>query len=182
MIRTKSASYGRMIHEATLNKYELVSNHHFKSELGGETALKILGTVVLLLFMIWAVNYFGDADVFSVTGRQPLQQNAELIKAGGECVAISEQATAHLVPKLEFQRLELAGRKANVVVRCMADRDFYQNPAWLKHAEPIAAKLAAEQHISVDEAIENLKRKDMLVFTAESDQPVYWQQVKKQVK
>jgi len=94
-------------------------------------------------------------------------------------VAIAEKATAHLIPKLEFQRLELAGRKANVVVRCMADHGFYQNPVWLKYAEPIAARISSEQHISVDEATENLKRTDMLVFEARPNQPVYWQYLKK---
>lgn len=146
------------------------------------SGLKISSVAALLLLLGWTVNYFGDADMFGTLARQPSQQNAELIKAGGECVAISEQSTAHLVPKLEFQRLELAGRKANVVVRCMADHGFYQNPAWLKYAEPIAAMLASEQHISVDEAIENLKRKDMLVFTARANIPVYWHQTKKQIK
>lgn len=140
--------------------------------------MKVLSVVIVLL-LVWAVNFFGDAELFGMSEQRSSLQMTELAKAGGECVAISEQATAHLVPKLEFQRLELAGRKANVVVRCMADRDFYQNPAWLKYAEPIAARLAAEQHISADEAIENLKRKDMLVFAAEGSKPVYWQQVKK---
>lgn len=119
--------------------------------------------------------------MFGTFARQPSQQNAELMKAGGECVAISEQATAHLVPKLEFQRLELAGRKANVLVRCMADHGFQQNPAWLRYVEPIAARVASEQHISLDEAIENLKRKDMLVFTAQASKPDYWYQIKKQI-
>jgi len=93
-------------------------------------------------------------------------------------VAIAEKATAHFNPKLEFQRLELAGRKANVVVRCMADHHFYQNPAWLKYVQPIAAKASLEQHVSVDEAIENLKRVDMLIFEPAANKPVYWQQVK----
>jgi hypothetical protein len=60
----------------------------------------------------------------------------------------------------------------------MADRDFYQNAAWLKHAQPIAAKMASEQGVSVDEALEKLKRADMLIFEQESNKPVYWQYVK----
>lgn len=102
-----------------------------------------------------------------------------LIKAGDECVSISERASAHLVPKLEFQRLELEARKANVVMRCMADRDFYQHPAWLKYSEPIAARISSEQHVSVDEALEKLKRTDMLVFEPVFNKPVYWQYVEK---
>jgi hypothetical protein len=125
----------------------------------------------------WGFNYFGDA-LFNMSAPQSKQKNQALIKAGDECVSISERASAHLVPKLEFQRLELEARKANVVVRCMADRDFYQNAAWLKHAQPIAAKMASEQGVSVDEALEKLKRADMLIFEPESNKPVYWQYVK----
>jgi hypothetical protein len=125
----------------------------------------------------WGFNYFGDT-LLNMSAPQSKQQNQALIKAGDECVSISERASAHLVPKLEFQRLELEARKANVVVRCMADRDFYQNAAWLKHAQPIAAKMASEQGVSVDEALEKLKRADMLIFEPESNKPVYWQYVK----
>ncbi len=141
--------------------------------------MKILGVAVFLLLLAWMVNFYADDDFFSISRQQASQETTALAKAGGECVAISEQATAHLVPKLEFQRLELAGRKANVVVRCMADRGFYQNPAWLKYAEPIAASDASAQNISIDEALENLKRKDMLVLVPQGNQPAYWQQVKK---
>ena len=105
-------------------------------------------------------------------------QNSALIKAGDECIVISEQATAHMVPKVEFQKLELAGRKANVVVRCMQDRNFIQNPAWLKYAQPLATQNAAAQNISQDEALENLKRADMLVLKPVSGRPTYWLQIK----
>lgn len=133
---------------------------------------------VLVLTAAWGINYFGDAE-FNLSALHNQQKNQALIKAGDECVSISERASAHLVPKLEFQRLELEARKANVVVRCMADRNFYQNPAWLKYAEPIAAKISQQRHISVDEALETLKRADMLVFEPSSKKPVYWQYVKK---
>ena len=133
---------------------------------------------VLVLLAAWGVNYFGDTE-FNISALQKQQKNQALIKAGDECVSISERASAHLVPKLEFQRLELEARKANVVVRCMADRDFYQSPAWLKYTEPIAAKISQERHISMDEALETMKRADMLVFEPLSKKPVYWQYVKK---
>jgi len=133
---------------------------------------------VLLLLAAWGFNYFGDTE-FNLSSKQNQQKNQALIKAGDDCVSISERASAHLVPKLEFQRLELEARKANVVVRCMADHDFYQSSAWLKYSEPIAVKNASELHISVDEALEKLKRADMLVFEPESNKPVYWQYVKK---
>jgi hypothetical protein len=131
---------------------------------------------VLLLLAIWGFNYYGDT-AFNMSTQQKRQKNHVLIKTGDECVSISERASAHLVPKLEFQRLELEARKANVVVRCMADRDFYQNPAWLKYSEPIAVKNSSALHISVDEALEKLKRADMLIFEPVANKPVYWQQV-----
>lgn len=132
----------------------------------------------MALAAAWGINYYGDS-VWSRIGQQTLQKNDALAKAGDECVSISERASAHLVPKLEFQRLELEARKANVVVRCMADRDYRQNPAWLRYAEPIAARLSAKQNISKDEALEKLKRKDMLIFAPVEGKPLYWQVMKK---
>jgi hypothetical protein len=132
----------------------------------------------LVLIAAWSFNYFADSE-FNIVTKQNPHKNQALIKAGDECVSISERASAHLVPKLEFQRLELEARKANVVVRCMADHDFHQSSAWLKYSEPIAAKQSSELHISVDEALEKLKRVDMLVFEPASNKPVYWQYVKK---
>jgi len=132
----------------------------------------------LFLIAAWGFNYFGDAE-FNKSEQQNRQKVHALIKAGDECVSISERASAHLVPKLEFQRLELQARKANVIVRCMADHHFHQNPAWLKYAESMAARIASERHISVDEATENMKRADMLVFEAVPDKPVYWQYLNK---
>lgn len=134
--------------------------------------------VVLALIVGWAVFYFDDISDFSSSMHLNQQQASELIKAGDECVEISEKATAHIIPTLEFQRLELAGRKANVVVRCMADHDFYQNPAWLKYAQPIAAKASSDQHISIEEALENLKRSDMLIFEPGQNKTIYWQYIK----
>ena len=142
--------------------------------------MKILITAALILIAAWGFNYFGDTE-FNTSAQQNRLKNQALIKAGDECVSISERASAHLVPKLEFQRLELQARKANVVVRCMADHDFYQNPAWLKYSESIAVKNSSEQHISVDEALEKLKRQDMLVFEAVANKPVYWQQLQSKV-
>jgi hypothetical protein len=49
----------------------------------------------------------------------------------------------------------------------------------LKYSEPIAAGISSEQHVSADEALEKLKRVDMLVFEPISNKPVYWQYVKK---
>lgn len=136
--------------------------------------MRYIVITVVFITGLWVVNYYTDFD-FSTLSLQPHEvQNSALIKAGEDCVAISEQATAHMIPKVEFQKLELAGRKANVMVRCMQDRSFVQNPAWLKYAQPLAVKQASAQNISQDEALENLKRADMLVFTASAERPMYW--------
>lgn len=137
--------------------------------------MKIFVVAILLLLLAWTVNFFGYDDWSGISRHQPSPQMAALAKAGTECVAISEQATAHFMPKLEFQRLELAGRKANVVVRCMADRHYHQNPAWLTYAEPEARKITLDTNISYDEALENLKRVDMLIFEPQQNKPIFWQ-------
>lgn len=139
--------------------------------------MKTFAIIVLLLIGVWWADYSDTIDIFGASAQGQKQSISALAKAGDECVLISEKASAHLIPKLEFQRLELAARKANVVVRCMADRHFYQNPAWLKYAQPIAAEISSQQHISSDEAIENLKRVDMLIFQPQANKPAYWQYV-----
>lgn len=140
--------------------------------------MKTFAIIVLLLIGVWWADYSDIINIFGTSAQSQRKPITALTKAGDECVAISEKASAHLIPKLEFQRLELAARKANVVVRCMADHHFYQNPAWLKYAKPIAAEISSQQHISTDEAIENLKRADMLIFQPQTNKPAYWQYAK----
>ncbi len=136
--------------------------------------MKYIAIAVMLVSGLWAVNYYTDFDFSTLSLQHHEAQNSALIKAGEDCVAISEQATAHMVPKVEFQKLELAGRKANVVVRCMQDRNFKQNPAWLSYAQPLADKNALAQNISQAEALENLKRAHMFLFTPDEHHSSYW--------
>ena len=97
-----------------------------------------------------------------------------LEQVGDKCVGISESATATIVPIIEFQKLELVSRKANVVLRCMNDHGFVENPAWTQYAMPMAKQLAKHSNISDDEALENLKRSAMLIFSPVSGQPMFW--------
>lgn len=115
--------------------------------------------------------------IFNQKAEQP-HQLTQLEQVGDKCVAISENATATIVPIIEFQKIELISRKANVVLRCMNDNKFVENPAWIKYAAPFAKDDAIKAKISYDEALENLRRKDMLVFTNMVDKPVFWVQVK----
>jgi len=75
---------------------------------------------------------------------------------------------------VEFQKLEIQGRKINVMRRCMKDKGFIENPSWLTYATPIAKSNAINQSISEDEAIENLRREHMMIFNKPSQQPIYW--------
>jgi hypothetical protein len=93
---------------------------------------------------------------------------------GDECEGISEKAIIGMTPVVEFQKLELLSRKANVLKRCMADRGFNEDAVWRKYAEPLAKLNASKQNISFDEAIENIRKVDMWVFKKESQRPLYW--------
>ena len=132
--------------------------------------MKYIATVLIILSLIgfWVFNPFAREPTSS------LPQTSLLEQVGDKCVGISENATATIVPIIEFQKLELISRKANVVLRCMNDHGFVENPAWTKYAAPIAQQDAEKAKISYDEALENLKRSKMLVFSSVNAQPIFW--------
>jgi hypothetical protein len=101
-------------------------------------------------------------------------QKTLLAKAGDECAGIAENAVANMSAVVEFQKLEIKGRKMNVVRRCMKDKGFIENPSWLAYAAPLAHANAIKQNISEDEAIENLRREHMMIFNEIPKQPMYW--------
>ncbi len=102
------------------------------------------------------------------------QQISALERTGDECDLISEKAAMHLPEALPFQKLEKVARKARVLNNCMQDRAYIENPAWVKYAQPIAQKIAETQHVSYDEAYEELRRKAMYAFKASQVAPAYW--------
>lgn len=104
----------------------------------------------------------------------PSQEATRLERMGDECEGISEKAIIGMTPVVEFQKLELLSRKANVLKRCMVDRGFNEDAVWRKYAEPLAKLNASKQNISFDEAIENIRKVDMWVFKKESQRPLYW--------
>jgi hypothetical protein len=57
----------------------------------------------------------------------------------------------------------------------MADNGFEENPLWLAAAKPIAKKNATNLNLSEDEALENLKRESMYIFSVANKKPLYWQ-------
>lgn len=125
--------------------------------------------IALILFMLWLINM--DIIMFGKTAES---KTSQLEKVGNDCVNIAENAVAHMVAVVEFQKLEIIGRKARVMRMCMQDHGYQQNPAWTTYAMPIAEKIAKESQVSFDEAFENLRRRDMVIFKAHDNQPLFW--------
>jgi hypothetical protein len=111
--------------------------------------------------------------LYQTDGSEPKAKTA-LQKAGDECASIAENAVANMNAVVAFQMLEKEGRKINVMRRCMADHGYTENPKWLAYGAPIAKANALKQGVSEDEAIENLRRANMMVFAVSDQQPIYW--------
>lgn len=90
------------------------------------------------------------------------------------CDTITEKVATNLVAIVETQKLEIIGRKAHVFKLCMADHGYVENPAWTKYVAPIAEKTAKQSNISIDEALENLRRKEMVQFAPAKNSPAFW--------
>jgi hypothetical protein len=129
-----------------------------------------MGTVVtFILGCIFIPQYFFGIESKAIQASPIMQEKGDL------CAGIAENAVANLPTLVEFQKLEMLGRKANVMRRCMHDNGFKENPLWLQYANPIAKKNAQQLTISEDEALENIKREAMYIFFNANHQPLYWQ-------
>jgi len=110
----------------------------------------------------------------------PMPLNTPLTQAVNACDEITEKAALALPPPVvEFQKLEYAGRKARVFRLCMHDRGYQENAVWVRYATPLAKQRASSQQISTDEAIESLRRADMLRLAPAANAPEYWQLIVK---
>jgi len=89
-----------------------------------------------------------------------------------QCDLIASKAAAALPEVLPFQQLEKAARQSRVLDRCMQDRGYQENPAWVAAANKKAQRLAHEQGVSEAEAYETLRRQAML--QAEPQAIGYW--------
>ena len=127
--------------------------------------------LLILCVLLLGAGVLAWVEVGSLTQVKPKSQ---LQKVGDECAGIADNAVVNMVAVVEFQKLEIQGRKIHVMRLCMGDNGFQENPSWLRYANPIAQKLAIQDHLSPDEALENLKRTDMMNFQ-EGIHPVYWQ-------
>jgi len=128
----------------------------------------ILLMVVLVVVLAFLAAYTQQKKV------APPQTDTVLQTAIQQCGDITERAAAHLVAIVEFQRLEIIGRKARVFKICMQDHGYIENPAWLNDSQSIVKQIAQKNHISIDEALENLRRANMAVPIGEGDRPNYW--------
>jgi hypothetical protein len=124
--------------------------------------------LLLLASVLAYLIHFYQADDPQPKFKTPLE------KSGDECAGIAENAVANMNAVVAFQMLEKEGRKINVMRRCMADRAYMENPKWLAYGTPIAKANALKQGISEDEATENLRRLNMMIFTVSDQQPIYW--------
>jgi hypothetical protein len=130
--------------------------------------LKYLALLLMLGVMgLYAFNLRDDD--------QPIARPLTALQQTGEkCLSIRDRATADIVPIIEFQRLELESRRANVLLRCMQDHRYTENPAWLTYTMPIAKANAIALNISTDEALETLKREQMTILVTDTKHPTYW--------
>ena len=138
------------------------------------TTKKILVIVGLGLAVAANTYFYMSKDDASAKHASQTQAQKVLITIGEKCLDFGERAVAKDTPIIEFQQLEREARRTNVIQRCMTDKGYQQNPAWLKYAQPIASTAAQKVNISIDEAIVNLSRIHIQVFTPVAGRPDYW--------
>ncbi len=131
--------------------------------------LKKIGLVFLLIAIVFGISFF-YTNQEQVTP-SPSEKDIALSTTINDCDEITERAAAHLKAVVEFQKLEIIGRKARVFKLCMRDHGYKENKQWLDNTMPIAKKDANAANISVDEALENLRRADMKLA---DKKPSYW--------
>jgi len=130
--------------------------------------------VILVLLSALFAAYSGWLTPNAISSRE-IEQDSALSHALNECDGITEKAALALPPAtLEFQKLEHAGRKARVFRLCMGDRGYQENPRWEAYAQPLAVHEADKNQVSVDEAMENLRRADMARVKPNANAPGYW--------
>ncbi len=131
--------------------------------------------LVLLLPVLLYWQFMHPRPLALQAQKAPKVLDTRLANVVDECAGIADKAVANMQAIVEFQKLEIEGRKFNVMRRCMDDRGLIENPQWLAYAAPLAKAMAKQQHISEDEAIENLRRSQMINVKPIANQPIYWQ-------
>lgn len=127
---------------------------------------------VLVVLVIGLLGYAGFWYWQSLTEVEPADQQSDVAQAINQCDLIASKAAAELPEVLPFQKLEKAARQSRVLDRCMQDRGYAQNPAWVTEANRQAQRIAHEQGVSEAEAYETLRRQAML--KAQPNVVGYW--------
>ncbi|RIZ69054.1 MAG: hypothetical protein D0530_10885 [Methylococcales bacterium] len=129
---------------------------------------KLFIVLLLLLLLIWLY------DNLSLEANLMQRQPTKLEAVGAKCLDLSERSVASVTPIIEYQRLELISRQSYALSRCMIDRGYIENAAWRTGAEQHAVGISQQQKISISEALETLRRKDMTIFNVQNQQASYW--------
>jgi hypothetical protein len=117
---------------------------------------------IFAVFGLLLLCYAGFWYWQSLTEVEPSGQQSEVAQAIDQCDLIASKAAAELPEVLPFQKLEKAARQSRVLDRCMHDRGYEQNPAWVTQANQQASRIAHEEGISEAEAYETVRRQAML--------------------
>lgn len=128
-----------------------------------------LGLLILSALLYWANDTFGW-----LTPEKSIEKPSPLSMALNICEGIADKSVANMQAVVDFQKLEIAGRRIRVLQNCMNDQGFVENAAWVAFAQPIAQQNADANHVSVDEAYEQLRRTQMAVFNSQNGEPLYW--------
>jgi len=129
---------------------------------------KLLIVLPVIIFILWL--YENSSSDETLIQHPP----SKLETVGAKCLDLSERSVASLTPSIEYQKLELISRQSYTLFLCMTDRGFIENPTWRKVAEQRAVGIAQQQKISISEAVETMRRKDMAIFSEQNKQPSYW--------
>ncbi|KQT41268.1 MULTISPECIES: hypothetical protein [unclassified Methylophilus] len=119
--------------------------------------LKVIGLLAVILVISAGVLYWQN-----IHEDAPEVVHGELAQTINQCDLIASKAAAELPEALPFQKQEKFARQSRVLDRCMQDRGYQQNPAWVSSAKARASEIAHAQNISQDEAFETLRRQAML--------------------
>jgi len=129
---------------------------------------------ILLIFMAISAGIAYFETAWKKLEKTQDKSPTILEKQGDFCAGIAENSIANLHAIVEFQSFEILARKANVMKQCMRDQGFNENPAWLTYATSLANQNAVKLKVSKDEALENLRKQDMYVFSSQNNKPLYW--------
>ena len=129
--------------------------------------------VIILTIAVGAVLIINFAPIGS-SKKTLTADEMRLIRIGDRCAEIADKSVADKVAIVEFQKLEIASRRYQVISDCMHDNGYKQNPQWLRYATPLARINAEKQKISFNEAITTMGNTDMQQFSPNKNQPSYW--------